>query len=97
MTEPAIVNGLAEFEGAVCFGMFGVFLGVLVGAIRLGNLSAVIIGATLGLAFAVYWFSFVVSVPKQPDLVLVIGAISMMALVGFLTARVSRAPSARFR
>lgn len=81
--------GVSEFVGAVCFGVLGALMGLIIGTINLGKLSAGIIGIGIGAAFAVFWFSFVIAVPKQRDLALAALVVPMMAFVGLLAAIVS--------
>lgn len=86
---------LNEVVGAICFGMLGALMGLIIGTIKLGKLSAAMIGVGIGAAVAVCWFSFVIAVPAQRDLAFAAAVVPMMAFVGLLAAIVSHALRAR--
>jgi hypothetical protein len=81
--------GLSEFVGAVCFGLLGALMGLIIGTINLGKLPAALIGVGVGVAAVICWSSFVIAVPAQRDLAFAMAVVPMMTLVGILTAVVS--------
>jgi hypothetical protein len=90
------IPGLNEIAFGVCFGCCGLAIGIVVGAAKLGRLSAIAVGFALGVVVVVCWVSFVIAVVKRPDQVILIGAIPNLAVAGLLSAIVSRTISNRF-
>jgi len=85
-----IIRGINEVGFAIIFAFLGICMGVMVGTINLGPLSAATIGIAVGVAFVLFWLSFVVRVPTEPDEALSLAVIPLMALMGFLLAILRR-------